>query len=67
MTSAAQDPSSMTSTERLQEVSRLFALGYLRLLVARRESQNPLADAAESEPSCDRVVNRSEAKHEEVT
>ena len=61
------DPSSMTADERLQEVSRLFALAYQRLLFARRESQNRLAEAAEREPSCDRTVNRSENEDEEVT
>ena len=54
----------MTSAERMQEVSRLFALAYLRLLVAREE--NPLAVAAESERSCDRTVSRSEDKLKEV-
>ena len=66
VTTAAQDPSSMTSAERLQEVSRLFALAYLRLLIARRESQNPLAESAESEAPCDRTVNTIE-ETEEVT
>ena len=62
---STRDPSSMTTTERLREVSELFATGYLRLLVARRERQIALADTAESEPH-DRTVNRSE-ETEEVT
>lgn len=68
MTPAVKDPSSMTTAERLQEVSRLFATGYVRLLLAREESHNPLAERPESEPSCDHVVNRSETQqHEEAT
>ncbi len=60
-------PADMTVEQRLAEVSHLFATAYMRLLVARRESQIPLADPTESAAPCDRVVNRSEIQHEEVT
>ena len=61
-----RDPGIMTRDERQTEVSELLAIGYLRRLIARTESRNPLAEAAESEPSCDRTVNTSE-ETEEVT
>ena len=64
---STRDPGVMTRDERQAEVSKLLAIGYLRFLVARKESQNPLADTAESEPSCGRTVNRPEDKPEEVT
>ncbi len=62
---SVRDPSDMTAAERLRELSDLFALGYLRLVVARRESRNPIAAAPESEPLCDPVTG-SEDKLKEV-
>ena len=61
-----RDPEIMTRDEREAEVSRLLAIGYLRLLVARKESQNALADTAESEALCDEVVDGTETQAAEV-
>ena len=64
---SARDPSNMTLAERLREVSHLFAQAYVRLLFAREETHNHLAQPAESEAPCDRTVNRLEINPKEVT
>lgn len=46
------DPATMPPAERVAELGVLLGRAYLRLLVARGESRNPLALARESEPSC---------------
>ena len=59
-----KDPEFMTRHEREAEVSAILSAGYLRLLVIRTQSRNPLAESAESKPSCH---NGPEDKLKEVT
>ena len=56
---SARDPASMTTEERLLELSELLGTAYLRLLLARKESQKGLDQPLESEPSC-ALVNGAE-------
>ena len=62
---SARDPASMAVQERRTEVAELVGQAYLRLLLSRKESEKPLAEAAESEPSS-HPVNGSEDKRKEV-
>ena len=58
MTVAARAPSAMTVAERRAELAALLARAYLRHLVARECSQNPLADSPETEAPCGKRLTR---------
>jgi hypothetical protein len=63
-----RDPGAMTAEERLAEIAGLLAVGYQRFVArvvkppaeatsrfAESNPQDPLADGAATEPSCDPV------------
>ena len=51
------DPGKFPPEARVAEVAALLGKAYLRLLVARKESQKALAEPPQSEAPCDRVVD----------
>ncbi len=55
---------SMAVGECRTELAELFARGYRRLLVARKCSQNCLAELPQSEAPCDAMVNATENQPE---
>ncbi len=57
-------PSMMIAAGRRAELAKILATGYRRLLVARKCSQNCLAELPQSEAPCDAMVNATENQPE---
>ena len=64
---SCRDPSQMTAEECRLELAELLAGAYLRVLMARKESQKPLDPSPESEPSCASVNGAEIAPGKEQT
>jgi len=65
MIASPTDPSTMPPDARLDEVADILALGYLRLLKSRDESQKELDDLAEHTALHGAVVNGGRAARKE--
>ena len=66
MISQHQDPATMSHDARLAELANILALGYLRLLKSRDESQNCLDGLAESTAPCVSTVSGGRAARKET-